>query len=202
MSDCQHAGWVAHAIQGENRFICRECDERFVRHPGAPKSTKFLDALEHIKDFRKGLATFTEACDATKLSAQEFKDSLIGLFGAQEWEPNRATRTSDPEDIEKNLFPTEGVGTSELLEAWRGAWPDIRAMDYHSYNGSRDRETMIILTFIDESKQRLKFSELEIKANANPLVGGSGPLRKFTHPIVRQNYPKARLDDLISKDAF
>jgi len=30
---CKHTGWVSHDIQGDNRFWCRECDERFINHP-------------------------------------------------------------------------------------------------------------------------------------------------------------------------
>lgn len=30
---CGHTGWVSHDIQGDNRFWCRECDERFTNHP-------------------------------------------------------------------------------------------------------------------------------------------------------------------------
>lgn len=219
MIDCQHKGWIAHDIQGENRFLCRECDERFVRHPRAPRqSTEFLDAVGSMKDFRNGLATFTEACDAAKMSAQGFKNALIEAFPPVDIYEEIATigslvtqrvvtgrepqRTSDPEDIEKNLFPTRGMGTSELLEAWRGAWPDIREMEVHPFEGSRDRMTMVILTFVDESKQRLKFSEVEINANANPLVGSKSPMRSFTHPIIRQNYPQNIVDVFGTKDAF
>lgn len=32
-ASCQHTGWVSHAVQGNNRFWCRECDERFTNHP-------------------------------------------------------------------------------------------------------------------------------------------------------------------------
>ena len=30
---CGHTGWVSHDVQGDNRFWCRECDERFTNHP-------------------------------------------------------------------------------------------------------------------------------------------------------------------------
>lgn len=219
MIDCRHKGWVARDIQGENRFLCKECDERFVRHPRAPrKSDIFLGALEHVKDFRNGLATFTEACEAASISAKDFKDALTEAFPPVDTYEEIATigslvtqrvvtgrepqRTSDPEDIEDNLFPTLGSSTSELLESWREAWPDIRAMEIHPFEGSRDHMTMVILTFIDESKQRLKFSECEIQANANPLVGSKSPMRSFTHPIIRQNYPQNIVDVFGTKDAF
>ena len=201
--NCKHTGWVARDIQGENRFLCNECGERFVRHPRALRKTeRFLGALEYVTDFRKGLTTFTEACEAAKFSAEELKEALIGLFASPHWENDGPVRTSDPEDIEKNLFPTRGMGTSELLEAWRGAWPDIRAMEIHPFEGSIDRKTMVILTFIDESKQRLTFDECEINANSNQLVGSKSPLKSFTHPIVRQNYPASTVGDIFKKEFF
>ena len=35
---CQH-GFVVHDAQGEDRFLCKECEERFVDHPGIAKWT-------------------------------------------------------------------------------------------------------------------------------------------------------------------
>lgn len=37
---CRHTGWVSHAVQGDNRFWCRECDERFTNHPLVAKKTE------------------------------------------------------------------------------------------------------------------------------------------------------------------
>lgn len=37
---CGHTGWVSHDIQGDNRFWCRECDERFTNHPLVAKKTE------------------------------------------------------------------------------------------------------------------------------------------------------------------
>ena len=213
---CKHTGWVAREIHGDNRFVCRECDERFPRHPQMiePKGEEFVipyDVLKSMSEFRQGAATFTQACKDTALSAEQFKDaiekafppvdnyediSVMGSLVTQRVVIGREPqRTSDPEDIEKNLFPTLGSSTSELLESWREAWPDIRAMEIHPFEGSRDRMTMVILTFIDESKQRLTFSECEIQANTNPL-------KSFTHPIVRQNYPQNIVDVFSTKEAF
>ena len=36
---CKHTGWVSHDVQGDNRFWCRECDERFINHPLVVKKT-------------------------------------------------------------------------------------------------------------------------------------------------------------------
>jgi len=220
---CQHTGWVVRDIQGENRFLCNECGERFARHPQmiktSPKVNKLVKpVLDAMTEFRQGMKTFSDACDQARMSAEDFKKAIQNTFPPVDTYEEIATigslvtqrvvtgqepqRTSDPEEIERDLFPTYGVSASELLERWREVWPDICSMDYHSYEGSIDRKTMIILTFIDDSKQRLTFDELEILASANPLVGGSGPLRKFTHPIVRQNYPQSIVGDLGTKEAF
>jgi len=32
MSKCEH-GFVVRDVQGNNRFLCRECDERFLSYP-------------------------------------------------------------------------------------------------------------------------------------------------------------------------
>jgi len=39
---CDH-GFVVRAAQGEHRFICRECDERFIRHPDIIRKKVELD---------------------------------------------------------------------------------------------------------------------------------------------------------------
>jgi len=31
MSDCDHS-YVVRAAEGDNRFLCKECDEKFIRH--------------------------------------------------------------------------------------------------------------------------------------------------------------------------
>jgi len=220
---CQHTGWVARDVQGENRFLCNECGERFARHPQmiktSPKINKLiLPVLDAMTEFRQGMQTFSDACDQARMSAEDFKKAIQNTFPPVDIYEEIATigspmtqrivtgqepqRTSDPEDIEKNLFPTVGIDLSDLLDVWRDAWPDICSMDYHSYEGSIDRKTLVILTFIDGTKQRLTFDECEIKANGNPLVGGSGPLKKFTHPIVRQNYPQNIVDVFGTKEPF
>ena len=37
---CRHTGWVSHDVQGDNRFWCRECDERFINHPLVAKKAE------------------------------------------------------------------------------------------------------------------------------------------------------------------
>tara|TARA_R110002126_G_C10490983_1_gene504913 strand:+ start:149754 stop:150224 length:471 start_codon:yes stop_codon:yes gene_type:complete len=47
---CRHTGWVSHDIQGDNRFWCRECDQRFINHPLVAKeaeSTLIVKACPH-----------------------------------------------------------------------------------------------------------------------------------------------------------
>ena len=60
--------------------------------------------------------------------------------------------------------------------------------------------TMVILTFVDESKQRLKFSECEIKASSNPLIGNAISAKQYLQPIVRGIYSAEALVDFIGKE--
>ena len=71
-------------INGDNRFHCKECDERFPRHPSMmPKKTaKFENApfsIAHalhntaiLTQFREGIVTFSEAAQATTFSLKSF----------------------------------------------------------------------------------------------------------------------------------
>jgi hypothetical protein len=76
---CEH-GFVVRDIQGDNRFLCRECDARFPRHPSLLATVEFeVDGLEianTLVDFRKGLVTFTEATKRTNLTLDAFKEGM------------------------------------------------------------------------------------------------------------------------------
>lgn len=41
--NCKH-GFVVRDIDGANRFLCKECDERFVRHPDIIRQQEELAA--------------------------------------------------------------------------------------------------------------------------------------------------------------
>ncbi len=218
MSDCQHRGWVAHEIQDDNRFVCRECDERFPRHPQLmpSKPEEFIipsNILDVLTEFRLGGVTFTQACKDTTLSAEQFKDTIKKAFPPVDIYEEVATmgslvtqrivtgqelqRSSDPEEIEEVFFATHGLSSEDLLYIWREGWPDVEHVDVYPYEGSRDRKTVVIVTFNDNTKQRFEFTEKEIMRE---IKSRSCPV-KLIHPIVRQNYPKVRLDDIfISKE--
>lgn len=80
---CDH-GFVVRDIQGDNRFLCRECDARFPRHPSLLERVEFKVADTTIANslsmFRDGMETFTEAAKRTNLSLDAFKQSLKRLF--------------------------------------------------------------------------------------------------------------------------
>jgi len=43
MNDCEH-GYVVRSVADANRFLCKECNERFVRHPDIIRKKAELDA--------------------------------------------------------------------------------------------------------------------------------------------------------------
>jgi len=43
INDCEHT-YIVRAAQGENRFLCKECDKRFIRHPEIIRKKAELDA--------------------------------------------------------------------------------------------------------------------------------------------------------------
>ena len=43
MNDCEH-GYIVRAVQDDSRFLCKECDERFVRHPDVIRRQEELAA--------------------------------------------------------------------------------------------------------------------------------------------------------------
>ena len=54
MNDCEHSYGVR-AIQGDSRFLCKECNERFVGHPDVIRRKKELDQAiaQEIADERQ-----------------------------------------------------------------------------------------------------------------------------------------------------
>ena len=216
---CKHTGWVAREIHGDTRFVCRECDERFPRHPQMmpPEPEEFIipyDVLKSMAEFRQGTATFAQACKDTALSAEQFKDAIKKAFPPVDTYEEIATigslvtqrvvtgrepqRSSDPEEIEKVFFATHGLSSEDLLQSWREGWPDVEHVDLYPFENSIDRKTVVIVTFNDNTKQRFEFTEKEIMREAKSR---SCPTQ-FIQPIIRQNYRQARLDDLISKEAL
>ena len=183
---CKHDGWVIHDIQGHNRFLCKECDERFPVHPKAPAiqadvKVPFLDSLGAMTEFRNGMKTFSDAVAKTKMSVDEFKQALIDNFpplveretiqhvtlsnptSKEIVISEKPLRTTCPDEIEKGIFPTYGCSNLELSRIWMETFPDVTNVDI--YDDELRRLKVVTLTFVDNTKQRVEFDEKEIVRN-------------------------------------
>lgn len=103
---CEH-GFVVRDIQGENRFLCRECDERFPRHPDMMDQETFrpdeAGMYDILAQFRDGLITFSEAIQKTSFSLEEFKETIAKIF------------PPDVETIEHYTLGQKTVGTPTII---------------------------------------------------------------------------------------
>lgn len=204
---CEHKGFVVRDIQGDDRFLCRECNARFPRHPQVTKSepqdsTMFYQALDVMTDFRQGMKTFSDACKQASMSAEEFKKALIDAFppvmeytevqtmsrGRQRVPLGESPqRTSDPEAVD-SIFPTPGVDPAELLRVWEESFPDITEVNVE--HDDRNMCRVMKFDFVDGTTQRVEISDKEIWDATNPPT-----ISQFTHPIVKQNYPSSLFTD-------
>lgn len=174
---CQHKGFVAREVKGDYRFVCRECNERFERHPWIQKTDKNKADRSTMEEFRNGMLTFTEAVKRTTFSAEELKEALkimsppepiieeiyqVGhlrpTYVKTGYEPQR---TSDPEELE-SIFCTPGLSADELEKIWNVSFPDVEYIDTHQ-DIMRDKK-VYTFNFIDGTAQRVEIDLHEIKA--------------------------------------
>lgn len=193
-SGCQHDGFVAREIEDDFRFVCRECNERFVKHPKAPHvptaktATLPSNFMEVAENFRDGRLTFPMALKDTGMTAEQFTQGIIDSFPPEiekeeleHWEignpiPQVVTlseteikRTTPYEDVEA-IAPTHGISGEELVNIWMTAFPDVvsvRCEDCNTFNYKT-----VIFEFIDGTKQRVDtlYKEFDFSKLAAPLV--------------------------------
>jgi len=152
--ECKHLGWVIHDVVGENRYLCKECDARLRRHPRARKVGYFA-SLDVIEQFRKGLITLQEASSQACMAFEDLQRASEQLRNV-----NLPARTTSLVDIEA-VFPTPGSTISELFDLWKDPFPDITDVEYYPVEGSIDDCALLIFSFVDNTRQRVKFARVE-----------------------------------------
>ncbi len=174
MNHCKH-GYVVRNIMGANRFLCKECNERFLHHPGLVKA-KHQDTLTACMDtmarFREGLITFTEAVKDATLTSKEFleavqtafppmvnmelcndlSDGQVGIVTSVE-----PQRTSCPKEIEA-FFGDPNMTTTDIQNMFDcKLFPDIVELTHdHSidtFNFGDPYRTSVMITFVDDTQQ-------------------------------------------------
>tara|TARA_S200002703_G_C3773066_1_gene237969 strand:+ start:134 stop:1105 length:972 start_codon:yes stop_codon:yes gene_type:complete len=187
---CEHRGWVIREVVGRDRYLCKECNARFARHPQVvkPRPQKVNKLLKPVLDamteFRQGAKTFTKACEQASMSAEDFKKAITKSFPpkmiqetVQEYRIGEAVagevvvakypepqRTSDPEEVE-GIFTTPGVSQEDLMKIWQTAFPDVTNVEF-----SRDEFRMcqtMTLDFVDGTTQLIEISDKDADYNVN-----------------------------------
>lgn len=170
---CEH-GFVVHDVQGDNRFLCRECDERFPRHPDMIEQEMFqpdlAEAYDHLARFRDGLITFTKAIQKTRFSLEEFTAAMRKVYPPEVVYQDQYSlsspdpigkeiayvepgRTSCPAEIEK-VFGNPDINLDTLNGIiFDGVFPDIQEVRHI------DRPELklmnIEIEFVDGSVQKV-----------------------------------------------
>lgn len=174
MSDCQHS-YVVRNIMGTNRFLCKECNERFSGHPGLAKAkiqSTFTFDMDTMTKFREGMITFAEAVQDTTLAAKDFLEAIQiafppmanvllgddlndGRFGTvTSVEPQR---TSCPKEID-DFFGNPDITSTDVQSMFDDKiFPDIAEVAHdHSIdpcNPSDPYRTLVTIKFIDDTEQ-------------------------------------------------
>ena len=177
---CYH-GFVVHDVKGDNRFLCRECDERFPRHPSLmckePDKMPDSELIGWLWQFREGCMTLAKVVEKTTLSLNEFKESLQRLFApavTTMTHRNIGTgvstsivvdqekqRTSCPQEID-DLFsnPNTTVDDLERIAKDPYVFPDIVKVTHTP--SIRPDITIVEVEFIDSTIQRIEVSYADV----------------------------------------
>ena len=172
---CSHTGFVVRNIQGENRFLCKECNARFPRHPQMIKivhnTTRVTratmeDMRATLNEFRQGAISFSSAMKVLNTNLEEFTKACSQLFPPdEEWMEQRTigngkvnrvlinvepVRVSCPKLVEE-YFSDMSVNADALLP--EGKFPDIVGVS-HNINTDTDR-IIIDVDFIDGTTQKV-----------------------------------------------
>jgi len=153
---CQHLGWVVHDVVGDNRYLCKECNERMERHPRA-RQVGYFESLDVIEQFRNGLVTLSDAAKETCMAFEELQHAIEKVNNA-----DLPLRTTSLLDIEA-VFPTPGLSIRELFETWKESFTDITDVEYHPIEGSIDGCALLIFSFVDNTRQRIRFTLAEFE---------------------------------------
>lgn len=185
VTNCEH-GFVVRDIKDDNRFLCRECDERFPRHPSLMQIKPRVEEaqLEDGLDlFREGVYTFAEAMKKTRLSTDEFIKVVKKMFPPQEvghfntinadgsvesgpvLAPLRfLQRVSCPKEIDA-FFSNPNITNTDIANIVRSriTFPDITHVDH--IPEPENRLMVVYVHFVDNTIQRVEMDERDLIAN-------------------------------------
>ncbi len=178
--ECSH-GFVVRDVVGDDRFLCKECDVRFPRHPSMmPKEPKFnspsmsignnLHNTAILTEFHDGLITFSAAAQATQFSLAEMKRAMEELFPQEmisediytvgslvpkvmyfSEKPKRVTCFKEVEDI----FGNPNVTIEDFNKILTtGCFPDLTHIDEGT--DLNTGKLVMKLNFVDGSIQRIE----------------------------------------------
>ena len=170
---CEH-GFVVHDVQEQNHFLCRECGDRFHRHPDMIEQEMFrpddAEVYDYIAQFRDGLVTFTEAVKQTSLELDEFVKAMNFAFPPEEVYQDQYSigsqgpigkelayiepaRTSCPAEIERVFGSPEA--TLDLINSVvnGGVFPDIEEVRHIDH--PELKQMHVEIEFIDGSVQKV-----------------------------------------------
>ena len=172
--DCAHDGFVAREIEGDYKYICRECNKRFRRHPGA-KSEILVSPVDQetligaLGQFREGMTTITQALTQTRMSIEDFNEAMRACFPPQDIVeemhhignaqsiPVRIgtmpQRTSCPKELDDYIHDPN-VTLSELKDMVASArFADITEVSYS--DDQLNNQVVYEFGFIDGTTQRV-----------------------------------------------
>ena len=179
MPICQH-GYVVRSREGDYKYLCKECDEKFVRHPAAlPEPVVFNvpdgvtpGIVNELQKFREGAITLSKAALSTGIALKDFKDVLEGTFPPLKFTmelPNMTipggpaqgsievgdmpTRTSCPRQIEE-VFGNIDVNLTDLIKITETVFKDITKVNH--CQEQETRKMIVMIRFVDDTKQRVE----------------------------------------------
>jgi len=180
---CEH-GFVVRDVVGDNRFLCKECNVRFPRHPSMISKTltfnspsvsiaNNLHTTAILTEFHDGMITFSEAAQATRFSLAEMKKAMEELFPPEtEYELVRELGRIHPRVITLNEGPKRVSCFKEVEDIFSnpkvtfedfnkvlttGIFPDLLSID--QYEDIAGRGLILTLNFTNDSKQRIELWE-------------------------------------------
>lgn len=200
---CKHRGFVVRDIVGDFRFLCRECNKRFRRHPWAKSEVdEYMEKYRRelgsaMEDFRHGIMTLTNAVKQSQVSMRVFKEALktyyppklilepiqtIGqgtvghaVVGA---EPQRR---SDPEEFE-TLIGNPKVSGADKTRVIREVFTDVTG--YKRWEDMEKRYHVMVFDFVDSTKQRIEICDFDIAWARTELLNQQGIRVNLNYPLI------------------
>ena len=184
--ECDH-GFVVRDIVGEDRFLCRECDTRFPRHPSMmPKEiihtprlniSNSLHQRNILSNFREGMITLTDACKLTTHSLADLTQAMQDMFPpdqnymehrtigqgvtGQVMLPEGPKRVSCYQEVE-NVFGNPNVTIDQINQFGRGTsiFPDVTEVRH--VMDDQNAVMIVEIHFVDGSMQRVEIPENQL----------------------------------------